>query len=233
MNRISMVGLSLVAVLMCSNASAQDAAVSTADVSGGDKTMAVGGYITMGMAHEVGDLDDAKFRFAGGGGAYFDFSLTPLLALEAGLGLVGKGAREEGTIDITDPAGNVIDTIDYDARLKFVYLTIPLGVMLNINGLQIGAAWEIAFALAGKSKTESGGNEDEHKWDGDDWDNFRRFNMGPRIRVGYAIPVGPISIVPGIYWSLHVLNENTGDNSDDYAMRAMNIMFLVAVEFGL
>ncbi len=223
MSKISIVGLALVTVLIGSNASAQDATVSTDDVSSGGNKMAIGGYFTLGMAHEVGDYDDAKFRFAGGGGAYFDFYLTPLLALEAGLGFVGKGSRDEGTID----------TIDYKNKLKLTYLTIPLGVSLNIKGLQIGAAWEIAFALTGKDIEESGGNKQIEKWDGDDWDNFRRFNMGPRIRVGYAIPVGPIAIVPGVYWSLHVLNENTGDNSDDNAYRAMNIMFLVAVEFGL
>ena len=228
MNRLSMFGIALSICLICSNASAQDAAVSTTDLAGGGNKMAIGGYVAMGMAHEVGDYDDAKFRFAGGGGAYFDFYLTPLLALEAGLGIVGKGAREEGTIE---EMGYVAD---YETRLKFTYLTIPLGVMLNIKGLQIGAAWEIAFALAGKSKSESGDTETEHKWDGDDWDNFRRFNMGPRLRVGYAIPVGPISIVPGIYWSLHVLNEykDMPDDFDD-SIRAMNIMFLVAVEFGL
>ncbi len=109
-------------------------------------------------------------------------------------------------------------------------VSIPLVVDLGVQQPNLDLP---TFALAGKSKSESGDTETEHKWDGDDWDNFRRFNMGPRIRVGYAIPVGPIAIVPGIYWSLHVLNENTGDNSDDYAMRAMNIMFLVAVEFGL
>ncbi len=229
MKKLSMVGLALVAVLMCSNASAQDAAVSTVDVPGGDKTMAVGGYIAMGMAHEVGDLDDAKMRFAGGFGAYFDFYLTPLLALEAGLGLVGKGTRGEETI---------MDQ-DYTFKMKLIYMTIPLGVKLNISGLYIGAAWEIAFALAGKSISESGDVESEHKWDGDDWDNFRRFNMGPRISVGYAIPVGPISIVPGMYWSLHLLNEwkdlddDDFDGNDDDSIRAMNIMFLVAVEFGL
>ena len=233
MIRISIVGFALVASFICSNASAQDAALSTDDISGDGHKMAIGGYAALGMAHEVGDYDDAKFRFAGGGGAYFDFHLTPLLALEAGLGIVGKGTREEGTIDITDEAGTVLGSIDYETRLKLTYLTIPLGVMLSIKGLQIGAAWEIAIALAGKSKSDSGGNETERTWDGDDWDNFRRFNMGPRLRVGYAIPVGPIAIVPGMYWSLHVLNENTGDNSDDNAYRAMNIMFLVAVEFGL
>ncbi len=228
MKKASIVGLALATCLICSSASAQETAVLTVDVPDDGKTMAIGGYVTMGMAHEVGDYDDAKFRFAGGGGAYFDFYLTPLLALEAGLGIVGKGTREEGTIE------EMGYEADYETRLKFAYLTIPLGVMLNIKGLQIGAAWEIAFALTGKSKSESGDTETEHKWDGDDWDNFRRFNMGPRLRVGYAIPVGPISIVPGMYWSLHVLNEykDMPDEFDD-SIRAMNIMFLVAVEFGL
>ena len=224
MNRISMVGLSLVAVLMCSNASAQDAAVSTSDVSGGAKTMAIGAFVNMGMAHMVGDNDDAKMRFAGGFGAYFDFYVIPMLAIEAGLGIEGKGTR--------------YDEDDWDSREKITCLEIPLGVKLNISNFQASLLFVLNFALAGKSKTE--GEIDgidvsaEVKWDDDMWDHYKRVNIGPKIVLGYAIPIGPISIVPGISWSLHLLNEHK-DMPDDFddSIRAMNIMFRVGAEFGL
>jgi hypothetical protein len=224
-----MVGLALVAVLICSNASAQDAAVSAADVSGGDKTMAVGAFVNMGMANMIGDIDDAKMRFAGGFGAYFDFYITPMLAIEAGLGVEGKGER--------------FDSDDWEGRDKITYLEIPLGVKLNISNFQASLLFVLNLAMAGKTKSEGDVEgldiSAEVKWNDDMWDHYRRFNIGPKIVLGYAIPVGPISIVPGISWSLHLLNEWKGlddddfDENDDDSIRAMNIMFRVGVEFSL
>ena len=226
MRRFSIVGLALVAVLMCSTASAQDAAVSTVPAPDGGKTMAIGAFINMGMAHMVGDNGDAKMRFAGGFGAYFDFYIIPMLALEAGLGIEGKGSRAED------------EDSDFKVRDKITYLEIPLGAKLNISNFQASLLFVLNFALAGKTKSE--GDFDgldisgEVKWNDDMWDHYRRVNIGPKIVLGYAIPVGPISIVPGISWSLHLLNE-AKDMPDDYddSIRAMNIMFRVGAEFGL
>ena len=99
------------------------------------------------------------------------------------------------------------------------------------------------FALAGKSKSEGEieglDMSAEVKWNDDMWDSYRRFNIGPKIVLGYAIPVGPISIVPGISWSLHLLNEykdlddDDFEENDDDSIRAMNIMFRVGAEFSL
>ena len=77
-------------------------------------------------------------------------------------------------------------------------------------------------------KTESDVLEIETKINWDDM-SIRRVNMGPRIVLGYAIPLGPVSLVPGASWSMHVISEfkEGGD-----AARAMNIMFNVAGEFG-
>ncbi len=229
MKKLSMVGLALVTVLMCSNASAQDTTGLTVDVPDGNKTMAVGAFINMGMAHMIGDLDDAKMRFAGGFGAYFDFYITPMLALEAGLGIEGKGER--------------FDTEGWEGRDKITYLEIPLGAKLNISNFQASLLFVLNFALAGKSKSdvdvEGLDISAEVEWNDDMWDSYRRFNIGPKIVLGYAIPVGPISIVPGISWSLHLLNEykdlddDDFEENDDDSIRAMNIMFRVGAEFSL
>jgi len=229
MKRLSMIGLALVAVLISSTASAQDAAVSTAPAPDGGKTMTIGAFINMGMAHMVGDYDDAKMRFAGGFGAYFDFYITPMLALEAGLGIEGKGMRvEEG---------------DWKSRQKVTYLEIPLGAKLNISNFQASLLFVLDFALAGKTKSEGDVEgldvSAEVKWEDAQWDYYRRVNIGPKIVLGYAIPVGPISIVPGISWSLHLVNDYKDLDDDDFdennddSIRAMNIMFRVGAEFGL
>ena len=187
------------------------------------KPAVVGVYISMGMAHWIGDVEGGEFRFAGGGGAYFNYYLSPIVALDMGLGFVGKGVRFKFT-------GGGEDT---DHRLKLTYLRIPLGIKLNFSGIQAAVQWELAFALSGKLKTQSNVLDIETKISGDDWDenhlDIRRVNMGPRVVLGYAIPLGPVSLVPGASWCMHVINEHT---EGDDAARAMNIMFNVAGEFG-
>ncbi len=203
-----------------------DEAVDEEDDSSGGlppdfKPVVVGAYISMGMAHWIGDVNSGKFRFAGGGGAYFNYYLSPTVALDMGLGFVGKGVRYKFT-----EGGE-----DTDLRLKLTYLRIPLGIKLNFSGIQAAVQWELAFAIAGKLKTESEVLDIETKIKGDDWDdmNIRRVNMGPRVVLGYAIPLGPVSLVPGASWSMHVISEH---KEGDDAARAMNIMFNVAGEFG-
>jgi len=68
----------------------------------------------------------------------------------------------------------------------------------------------------------------------EDWDNYRRFNLCPRVTLGYAIPVGPIAIVPGIAWSIEVINSAKGHLADDLdgKIHNMNFMFTVGAEFG-
>lgn len=213
----------LVIVLACAlsglQAMAQEDPVMAVDTDpGGDfSPMVVGGQISMGIAHIIGDNNDAKPRFAGGGLVYFDYYLSEMLALEAGLGMVGKGSRyEEGPAEI---------------KGKGLYMEIPLGVKLNIQNFRIGAFLAMYIGLTGKTKAEISGNESESDWE---WDHYRRFNLGPKISLGYAIPVGPVFIVPGMDWSLHLINEfkDMPDDFDD-SVRSMNIMFNVGVEFPL
>ena len=192
-------------------------------VDGSPKAMVVGGYMDMGMAHMVGDWDDAKVRFAGGGGAYFDFYVIPMLAIEGGIGFVGKGARQ--TEDYGPPVGDV------EVKARLIYMEIPLGAKLNIMNFQASVLFALSFALSGKSTVEAEGDSSEHKWEGDDWDHWHRVNIGPKIVLGYAIPIGPVSLVPGFYWSMHMINEYKDIDSDDQ-IRAMNFMFRVAGEFG-
>lgn len=223
MKKLTLVVAVLAVTLFAVNASAQEVSVGT-DAPGSYKKFVVGGYMGLGMATFVGDVDDAKMRFAGEGEAYFDFYLMPILALEAGLGFVGTGYR-------------LLDK-DFDPDLKVRYslinMEIPLGAKLNIHNFQISLMMVMYFILSGKIKSEAGSNESEHKLNDDDWDNVRRFNIGPKITFGYAIPIGPVSLVPGVSWMMYLINvgkDLPGPMEDDQ-YRAMNIMFNIGAEFG-
>jgi len=186
--------------------------------AGGYHEMVIGGQISMGMATVLtdDDDDDSKPRFAGGGFAYFDYYVSEMLAIEAGLGFIGKGARyEEG---------------DLKLWMKPIYMEIPLGVKLNIQNFRVGILFAFDIGIGGKFKGEFAGHEEEDdiEWDEDGYP--RNFNIAPKITLGYAIPVGPVDIVPGLDWAMNLLDDD--DDDDDNWYRNMNLMFNVAVEFG-
>ena len=56
----------------------------------------------------------------------------------------------------------------------------------------------------------------------------------PRVTIGYAIPVGPIAIVPSLMWSIELINSAKDDLADDADAKIhnMNLMGNVGVEFG-
>ena len=132
--------------------------------------------------------------------------------------------------------------VDYEIKYKLIYMEIPIAAKLNIHNFQATMGIAFWFALAGKTISETDDDTTTHKWDGDDdWDRVRRVNLGPRITLGYAIPVGPVFIVPSITWMFHLINDldedeindDIGPNSnEDFKARAMNIMFNVGAEFG-
>jgi hypothetical protein len=195
--------------------------------AGGFHPFVVGAFMSMGMALVVGDLKlgyDQKPRFAGGGGAYFDFYVMEMFAVEAGIGFVGKGFR------LKESEGGY----DYKLWERLINMEIPLGVKLNIHGFQASVALALDIAVSGKTKTKIDNNEDTHTWGDDDWKQCRRFNLGPRVALGYAIPLGPVALVPGLSWSMDVINWAKNESADDYHIKArgMNLMFNVGAEFG-
>jgi hypothetical protein len=212
MKKLWTAGAFVLAMAVASSALAQDVAVSTATPAGGFKPFVVGGMMSMGMANIIGeanDTQDAKVRFAGGGSAYFDWYLMDMLALEGGLGFVGKGCRSGDGDDKT--------------KLMLTYFEITLGAKLNIHNFRAGLFLVPAFGLSGKFKNDD--NSADYKWD--DMET-RRANLGVKVGFGYAIPVGPIAIVPGLDWSMHLIN----DQKEGDSARAMNIMINAAVEWG-
>lgn len=226
-------------VILALGGSAFAAGISaTTHMGPGGKRFAVGGYMSMGMALAAGDgipemygvdESDEFARFAGGGGVYFDFFFTRMVGLETGLGFLGKGTRLKGEINVAGFSD------DFNARMKIIYMEIPIAVKLNIRNFRLSLGIGLWFALSGKTVSKDGGTKTTHDFDGDDWEEMHRVNIGPRFAVGYAIPVGPVSIVPSVTWMFHLVNDLDNDSipgNEEYSARAMNIMFNVGAEFG-
>ena len=193
--------------------------------------MAVGGHLMLGgagIAENYGDSGgfmggseyEFRARLAAGLGGFFHYSLTDMIVLTGGLDIIGKGgkASEDGiTLKI------------YTRHMDF-----PLGVFATIQGIQIGGALVPSITLAGKMKSEEDGITTEQDFTDEMWDNIQRFNLGLRIFGGYAIPVGPVAIVPGLMYQMDLLNATKGDWKDaDARMRSINLMLTVGVEYDL
>lgn len=245
--RFLMAAAALTVFLQVGGASAQGAASDA-----GFKRFVVGGSFGFGMGLVAGDYEDliaaregadgmqdytdTKPKFSFSFNAYFDFYFSPMFAIEAGIGFLGKGGKAE--IDV-DTGWYSFDATMWD---RMTYMEIPIAFKLNIHNFQASIGIGMWIALSGETKAEDGDNSQTHEWNDDDWDWVHRFNIGPRIFLGYAIPVGPVSIVPGITWMMHLINDVDTDeieddvpgfpDADDIQVRAMNIMFNVGVEFG-
>ena len=223
-----------VAILCCSlfasETTAQDVTPSDGTdvaVSGDFAPMALGTTLLLGLANGVGDLyEDSHPRFAAGINLYFDYYFTKHFALEAGLGLVGKGLLYDFTYSFGIEGSENETTTEYKAKL--LYLEIPVRVKFNLHGLHLGAGIALIWGLTGKLTIKTDDSEEEQDFD---WDerNIRRFNLGPSVYCGYAFAMGSLSLVPGIVWTMHLINDN--EEGDD-SLRAMNVMFNLGAEFG-
>jgi hypothetical protein len=194
----------------------------------GTRPFAVGAYTSFGMSRSVGTngaapgIDDweggeIEPRFVAGGGAYFDWYLSRMFALDWGVGFVGKGYRYEA----------------YDHELRLTYLELPVGVKLDLKGVRLGVALALEVALTAEEQEATDGDEDDISgWGQKDWDEFRRVNFGPVVTLGYAIPAGSLAFVPGVAWSMDILDDLETDAYGDGSWRNMNVMFGLGIEFG-
>ena len=165
--------------------------------------------------------------FSAGGWVYVDYYLLPMLALEGGIGVLSKGAhyKFEG-----EAFGFSVEGAEW---IKMAHMEIPLGAKLNFKNFRVSALLLFDITLTGKYKIESGDNTEKEKFDDEDWNTFRRFNLGFRLQVGYGIPLGPIVLIPGVDWSTHLIDEIKEDDFEEYQVRWMNFFFNVAAEFTL
>jgi hypothetical protein len=234
----------IAAVLLVSLLGRPGAAFTVHRGYGSDK-MVIGGYWSNGLAMVAGDgyeewtndqpllpnhdRDDRTPLYSPGGYFYFDYYLLSIMAIEGGFGFLSKGIRFSDGDDVH--------------KQRIVYMEIPVMVKVDIQHFQFGGGIALFVGLAGKTKNKGTvGNRkysDTSRWEDQDWDRVHRVNVGPRLYAGYAIPVGPIYIVPSITWMMHLVNDldnktlaDEQNRSDtDYQMRAVNLMFNVGVEW--
>ncbi len=199
--------------------------------------MAVGGYLGAGFSFAAGDgpenyvgadRDDRTGKFSGAIGAYFDYYFIPMLGIEAGLGFISQGVHWKDD--------------DVFMKVRHFYMELPVMAKLNIKNFHVAAGLAFWFALSGKTSFDIGIADDEDTWSGDDWDYFHRVNLGFKFQAGYAIPVGPIAIVPGLQWNIHLVNDLNrpeidddvpGDiDNSDYRSRYNALLLTCSVEWG-
>jgi hypothetical protein len=193
--------------------------------------LVVGAQVGLGFewAARNSDLRDAmdgadtknSIGFSGGGWLYANYYFSGMLAVQGGLGFVAKGLHFK-----TEQNGEELHVWS-----KFSYMEFPLGVKINVVNIRITALMLLDIALTGKTKLKMDDVTTEEKWEDADWDNFRRFNLGLRLGVGYAIPVGPIVLVPAMNWSTQFIDLYKDDIPEQ--MRFMNFFFNVSVEYGI
>ena len=166
--------------------------------------------------------------FTGGGGFYVNYYLLPFLALEGGLGFIGKGLHWQGRVSLFR------NSLEGHLWMKLAYMEIPVGVTFHLSGFRLTTLLVLNIGLTGRTVVEFEGNTEDVSWGDDEWDSMKRVNLGLRLGAGYAIALGPIVLVPGLDWSTHFLNEHDEDDIDgDIAIRFMTFLFKVAVEYRL
>jgi hypothetical protein len=168
------------------------------------------------------DQDDRTAMFSIGTYTYFDYYFTAIIGIEAGLGFLTKGVR------FTPVLPQMI-------RERAVYMEIPVSFKLDYRHFQCTFGLALFVALSGRNTTKTDNEDRDVEWDSDRWDTIHRANLGPRLTLGYAIPVGPIYIVPGLTWMIHLINDLNNDEilGDVYhKVRATNVMFNIGVEWG-
>lgn len=188
-----------------------------------------GAHASIGMATTVNKFPDIineahKPRITGGFGLTYEHYFNKVFGIGTGVGILGKGDRE----------GRVLG-VKYKTWEKFIVMEIPVGFMFNFSGFRLGAALAFNFALDRKIKLDGDVVTVSHDWDNwDNWDKFRRFNIGPKVMIGYSIPIGPIGLLPSVSWTMDILNNFKNKAiDDDYAHRFMNLMFNLGIEFGI
>ena len=132
-------------------------------------------------------VDDIKFKPGFNIGAFGDFELSDLLAVEAGLNVETKGLlmKEEEEF-----LGNKMKS---KATTNLIYVTVPVDVKLTFGSFYVLAGPYVGVAATGKVKNKVESNGDTHKethdmnlGSGDD-DDLKRLDFGLGFGAGYEI----------------------------------------------
>lgn len=147
------------------------------------------------------------------GGVNAKYGLTSRVSLQAGIFYVGKGYKDKNDISYTVPGTTTTVTQKNENKISIDYLELPINVQYNVHdkdgaGIFVFAGPYLGYAFGGKEKmnthiTTNGvtvDNETTRNLDigsddsndgvlpkGDDW---KAFDYGAQIGVGYTLPIG-------------------------------------------
>jgi len=138
-------------------------------------------------------------RFAYGATGLTGLYLNSLLACELGVGVLNRGYR---TYAGSDPG----EEENYHF-LRVWYLTFPVGMRLEFERFRLGVGVALEFGIGASYEITDNVSGDRSGDLDNPWSEIRRVNWGPKLELGYAIPVSSLFVVPGVSWSMHVAND--------------------------
>lgn len=152
-------------------------------------------------------------------GAIADIDISDNFAIQPGLLLVGKGARQEDS------------DLDFKASVNPMYLQVPVNFLYKGDMFYVGAGPYAAFGLFGKTKVEFAGEEDSEdlSFGNAEDDDLAALDFGANIEAG--VTLGQIRIGAG--YALGLANVIPSDvRGDDESARNGVISVNVAYMFG-
>ncbi len=176
-----------------------------------------------------GTVNDAKTLTAFHAGIVGDIPLLPILSLQAGLSLNGKGAKSEYYADNNNKNDNYIK-----AKFNPLYLELPVNLVLKFpigdnSRFFIGAGPYAAIGIGGKTKTDvkilgvSSSSDENITFNNDNptttqqedasFTRVRKFDYGVNALAG--IETGKLLLGVNYGLGLTKINSNGDNNSND------------------
>jgi len=189
-----------------------------------------------------GTVNDAKTLATFHAGIVGDIPLLPILSLQAGLSLNGKGAKSEYYADNNNKNDNYIK-----AKFNPLYLELPVNLMLKFpigdnSRFFIGAGPYAAVGIGGKTKTDvkilgvSSSSDENIAFNNDNptttqqedasFNRVRKFDYGVNALAG--IETGKLLLGVNYGLGLTKINSNSNNNSNDknkYRVFSVNVGF--------
>ena len=159
--------------------------------------------------------DETKFKPGINVGAFADFELSDMLAVEAGMNVEAKGykTKHEFKEEITGFKEKRI------TKMSLLYVTVPVDVKLTFGSFYVLAGPYVGIAVIGKSKTKTEHDNDTFKESfdiefGNDQDKslYKRLDAGLGFGAGYEIN-NNLGVRAG--YDLGLMNLQPGGDKDN------------------
>ncbi|MBL7805965.1 MAG: PorT family protein [Saprospiraceae bacterium] len=153
-------------------------------------------------------------------GAIADIDISDNFAIQPGLLLVGKGARQEDS------------DLDFKASVNPMYLQVPVNFLYKGDMFYVGAGPYAAFGLFGKAKAEFAGEEDSEdlSFGNAEDDDLAALDFGANIEAG--VTLGQIRIGAGYALGLANIIPSDQREGSDASIKHGVISVNVAYMFG-